>query len=69
MERFRQALGRLDQEKRSLQDELARSEGRGTKLELQRLSLEGDLQRLQMMMQEKDVHCQVHRSCNKIRNL
>ncbi|KAF4520433.1 hypothetical protein B566_EDAN004004 [Ephemera danica] len=58
MERLRMVIGRLDQEKRSLQDELARAESRGTKLELQRLSLEGDLQRLQMMMQEKDVHCQ-----------
>lgn len=53
-------VGRLDQEKRSLQDELARSEARGTKLELQRLSFEGDLQRMQMMMQEKDVQCQVN---------
>lgn len=59
LERLRQAVSRLDQEKRVLQDELSRSESRGTKLELQRLAMEGDLQRLQMMMQEKDAHCQV----------
>lgn len=60
MERLRQAIGRLDQDKRVLQDELARSESRGTKLELQRMSMEGDIQRLQMMIQEKDSHCQVY---------
>jgi rootletin len=43
-----------------LQDELARSESRGTKLELQRMSMEGDIQRLQMMIQEKEAYCQVH---------
>jgi len=59
IERLRQAINRFDQEKRVLQDELARSESRGTKLELQRMSMEGDLQRLQMMIQEKDAHCQV----------
>ncbi|XP_059488079.1 rootletin [Neocloeon triangulifer] len=58
IDRLRQAINRLDQEKRSLQEELARSESRGTKLELQRMSMEGDLQRLQMMIQEKDSHCQ-----------
>ncbi|XP_065332594.1 rootletin [Cloeon dipterum] len=58
IERFRQAINRLDQDKRNLQEELARSESRGTKLELQRMSMEGDLQRLQMMIQEKDNHCQ-----------
>jgi hypothetical protein len=52
-------MSKLENEKRSLQEELARNESRATKLELQRLSLEGDLQRLQMILQEKDSHIQV----------
>jgi rootletin len=56
---MRQAMSKLENEKRSLQEELARNESRATKLELQRLSLEGDLQRLQMILQEKDSHIQV----------
>ena len=56
---MRQAISRLESEKRNLQEELGRNESRATKLELQRLSLEGDLQRLQMILQEKDSHIQV----------
>lgn len=48
------ALNRSESEKRNLQEELARTDSRSTKLELQRMSTEGDLQRLQMMLQEKD---------------
>lgn len=46
-------------DKRTLQEEVSRSETRATKLELQRMSLDGDLQRLQMMLQEKDAQIQV----------
>lgn len=53
------ALSRLEAEKRGLQDELTRLENRSTKLELQRMSADGDLQRLQMMLQEKDATIQV----------
>lgn len=53
------ALNRSEGEKRNLQEELARTENRSTKLELQRMSAEGDLQRLQMMLQEKDATIQV----------
>jgi hypothetical protein len=56
---MRQAVSRLENEKRSLQEEMGRNESRATKLELQRLSLEGDLQRLQMILQEKDSNIQV----------
>jgi len=56
---MRQALSRVEAEKRSLQEELGRNESRATKLEVQRLSLEGDLQRMQMILQEKDSHIQV----------
>lgn len=56
---MRQSLGRLEGEKRSLQEELGRVEARATKLELQRMSLDGDLQRLQMVLQEKDAHVKV----------
>lgn len=42
-----------------MQDELGRVESRASKLDLQRIALEGDIQRLQMVLQEKD---------NQIRN-
>lgn len=54
------ALTRLEAEKRALHEEFSRTENRSTKLELQRMSAEGDLQRLQMMIQEKDGTIQVH---------
>jgi hypothetical protein len=56
---MRQTVSKLENEKRNLQEELGRNESRATKLELQRLSLEGDLQRLQMILQEKESHIQV----------
>lgn len=56
---MKQALGRLETEKRVLQEEVEHSESRATKLELQRMSLDGDLQRLQMTLQEKDAQVQV----------
>lgn len=49
----------MDSEKRHMQEELSRSEGRASKLDLQRIALDGDIQRLQMVLQEKD---------NQIRN-
>lgn len=57
LEKCRQSVARLEAEKRHLQEELSRSEGRASKLDLQRVALEGDIQRLQMAMQEKD--CQL----------
>jgi rootletin len=39
-------------------EELAHNESRATRLELQRVSIEGDLQHLQMILQEKDSHIQ-----------
>lgn len=59
LDKLKQALSRAECDKRSLQEELSRSESRATKLELQRLGLEGDLQRLQMVLQEKDITIQV----------
>lgn len=47
-------------EKRHLQEELSRCENRASKLDLQRIALEGDIQRLQMAFQDKD---------NQIRNV
>lgn len=49
-------MARLESEKRHLQEELARCDGRASKLDLQRVALEGDIQRLQMALQEKDNH-------------
>lgn len=54
LEKCRQSVARLESEKRHLQDELSRSEGRSSKLDLQRVALEGDIQRLQMALQEKE---------------
>lgn len=56
LEKCRQNGARLESEKRHLQEELARCEGRASKLDLQRVALEGDIQRLQMALQEKDNH-------------
>jgi rootletin len=54
LEKCRQNVARLETEKRHLQDELARTEGRASKLDLQRVALEGDIQRLALQIQEKD---------------
>lgn len=59
LEKFKIALVKLEADKRALQEELSRNENRSTKLELQRMSAEGDIQRLQMMLQEKDATIQV----------
>lgn len=56
---MKSTLAKMEMEKRALQDELGRTENRSTKLELQRMSAEGDLQRLQMILQEKDAQIQV----------
>ena len=54
IEKCRQNIARLETEKRHLQDELARAESRASKLDLQRVALEGDIQRLTMAIQEKE---------------
>lgn len=54
MEKSKQNESKLENEKRHLLDEIARYEGRSNKLDLQRIALEGDIQRLQMTLQEKD---------------
>lgn len=54
IDKMKITIGRLETDKRNLQEELSRTENRSAKLELQRLSAEGDLQRLQMMLQEKE---------------
>lgn len=59
MEKMKASIAHLESEKRGLQDELTRAEGRAGKLELQRVSLEGDIQRLQMMLHEKEANMQV----------
>lgn len=59
LDKLKQVLNKVENGKRNLQEELSKSESRATKLELQRMSLEGDLQRLQMMFQEKDANIHV----------
>lgn len=56
MEKAKQNENKLENEKRHLLDEIARFEGRNNKLDLQRIALDGDIQRLQMTLQEKDNH-------------
>jgi len=59
LEKLKLQINQLEAEKRHLQDELTQTESKATKLEILRIGLEGDLQRLQMMLQEKDNHIQV----------
>lgn len=54
MEKSKQNEAKLENEKRHLLDEIARYEGRSNKLDLQRIALEGDIQRMQMTLQEKE---------------
>ena len=54
LEKSKQNEAKLENEKRHLLDEIARYESRSNKLDLQRIALEGDIQRLQMTLQEKD---------------
>lgn len=54
MEKSRKNEMKLENEKRHLIDEIARFEARTNKLDLQRIALEGDIQRLQMTSQEKE---------------
>lgn len=54
LEKSRQEQARLDSDKRHLQEDFSRVENRASKLDLQRIALEGDIQRLQMAMQDKD---------------
>jgi len=59
LEKLKLHMNQLETEKRNLQDELTQTESKATKLEILRIGLDGDLQRLQMMLQEKDSHIQV----------
>lgn len=59
LEKLKLHLSQLEADKRHLQDELTQTESKATKLEILRIGLDGDLQRLQMMLQEKDGHIQV----------
>lgn len=59
LEKLKLHMSQLESEKRNLQDELTQTESKATKLEILRIGLDGDLQRLQMMLQEKDSHIQV----------
>lgn len=54
LEKSKQNEAKLENEKRHLLDEISRYEARSNKLDLQRIALEGDIQRLQMTLQEKE---------------
>lgn len=53
------AISRLESEKHHLQEELSRRESHSSKLEIKCRAIDGDLQRLQMMLEEKDAHINV----------
>lgn len=59
LEKMKINFARMEAEKRGLEEGLNRADNRATKLELQRVAMEGDIQRLQMMLQEKDIGIQV----------
>lgn len=65
LEKLKLNLSQLEADKRHLQDELTQTESKATKLEILRIGLDGDLQRLQMMLQEKDSHIQVKKLIQK----
>lgn len=51
---MRQTINKLESERRMLKEDLGKYENRATQMEVHRMSLEGDLQRLQMIIQEKE---------------
>ncbi|XP_063706276.1 rootletin [Culicoides brevitarsis] len=54
LEQCRQAISCLETENNSVKDELAHAEAKLSRLDLQKIALEGDLQRHQMILQDKD---------------
>lgn len=54
MEQCRQAISCLESENIALKDELSHAEAKLSRLDLQKVALEGDLQRHQMILQDKD---------------
>lgn len=54
LEKMRQMVNKLESERRMLKEDLGKYENRATQMEVHRMSLEGDLQRLQMIIQEKE---------------
>jgi len=64
LEKMKQELSRSENEKRHLQKEIRYSESRVTEMEIQRMSLDGDLQRLQMKLQEKEARIEVRNIYN-----
>lgn len=56
---MRNTTSEMETERQKLKEDLAKAESRAARLEIQRIALDGDLNRLQMLLQEKDVHAQV----------
>ena len=59
IEKLKHTIHKLESDKRMIKEELNKSENRATQMEVHRMSLEGDLQRLQMIIQEKEATVQV----------
>jgi rootletin len=59
LEKMKQAVNKLESDKRMIKEDLSKTENRATQMEVHRMSLEGDLQRLQMIIQEKEASVQV----------
>ena len=60
MESSKSGESRLGDEKRQLKRALDECEGRATDLEMNRRALEGEIQRLNMILTDKDTEIQVH---------
>ena len=56
---MRNSENKLDEEKKNMRVQLDDAENRCTKLELARRSLEGDLQRMKLAMNDKETENQV----------
>ncbi|XP_058802315.1 rootletin [Phymastichus coffea] len=54
IERLKQAIGKMENDKRIMKEDINKFESRVTQMEVNRMSLEGDIQRLQMIVQDKE---------------
>jgi hypothetical protein len=60
MSLFKSSESRLADEKRQLKRALDECEARGNEFEMNKLGLEGEIQRLNMILTDKDTEIQVH---------
>ena len=64
MQKLKAAMGKLDEDKKQLRLGLDDAENRVTKGELNRRSLEGELQRMRLSLTDKETENQVRCGCD-----